>query len=69
MNSTNSSTDRIIEIPRFYGSLSLMLKKFDKYARQDAFAGSTVEEFESWKKESRETLKEIGRASCRERVS
>ncbi len=59
MNSTNSSTDRIIEIPRFYGSLSLMLKKFDKYARQDAFAGSTVEEFESWKKESRETLKEL----------
>lgn len=36
-----------------------MLKKFDKYARQDAFAGSTVEEFESWKKESRETLKEL----------
>lgn len=48
--------DRIIEIPRFYGSLSGMLKKFDKYARRDFFTGSTVEEFEAWKKETRETL-------------
>ncbi len=54
-----NSTDRIIEIPQFYGSLPGMLRKFDKYARQDAFAGSTAEEFERWKKESRETLKEL----------
>ena len=49
----------IIEIPKFYGSLQTMLRKFDKYARQDAFTGSTKEEFENWKKHSRATLKEL----------
>lgn len=48
--------ERIIEIPKFYGSLSGMLKKFDKYARKDFFAGNTVEEFEGWREQTRETL-------------
>ena len=39
--------DTIIQIPHFYGSLKGMQDKFDKYARQDAFAGSTREEWES----------------------
>ena len=30
---------------RFYGSLASMLRKYDRYARQDAFRGSTPEEF------------------------
>ena len=51
--------DRIIEIPKFYGSLPGMLKKFDKYARQDNFTGKTREEFEVWKEKSRETIKEL----------
>ena len=28
---------------RFYGSLASMLRKYDRYARQDAFRGSTPE--------------------------
>lgn len=51
--------DRIIDIPQFYSSLPLMLKKFDKYARKDYFTGGTVEEFEAWRKQTRGTLKEL----------
>ena len=47
--------DTIIQIPHFYGSLKGMQDKFDKYARQDAFTGSTREEWEAWKETSRET--------------
>ncbi|MBE5883897.1 MAG: alpha/beta fold hydrolase [Lachnospiraceae bacterium] len=36
-----------------------MLRKFDKYAGQDAFKGHTREEFECWRKESRATIKEL----------
>ena len=35
--------DTIVQIPHFYGSLKGMQKKFDNYARQDAFTGSTRE--------------------------
>ena len=51
--------DRIIEIPKFYSSLPTMLKKFDKYARKDVFTGSTLEEFEKWRDESRRTIREL----------
>ena len=51
--------DTIIQIPHFYGSLKGMQNKFDKYARQDAFTGSTREEWEAWKETSRETLKDL----------
>ena len=51
--------DTIIQIPHFYGSLRGMQDKFDKYARQDAFTGSTREEWEAWKETSRETLKDL----------
>ena len=43
----------IIKIPRFYGSLQGMLRKFDKYGRQDAFRGATPEEFEAWQQQAR----------------
>lgn len=36
-----------------------MLAKYDKYARQDAFHGETLAEWEAWKREARETLKEL----------
>lgn len=51
--------DRIIEINKFYSSLPTMLRKFDKYARKDAFDGSTVEEFELWRTKTQETLWEL----------
>ncbi len=49
-------TDRIIEISKFYSSLPTMLRKFDKYARKDVFRGKGLEEFEAWKKKTKETL-------------
>ncbi len=51
--------NRMIEITKFYGSLPAMLKKYDKYARQDAFRGSSCEEFEDWKKKGRKTIREL----------
>lgn len=51
--------DRIIEIPKFYSSLPAIMKKFDKFARKDAFTGSTLAEFEEWKARSRETIREL----------
>lgn len=53
------TADRIIEIPRFYSSLPGMLRKYDKYARQDAFSGHTPEEFEVWREKTREKLWEL----------
>ena len=37
---------------RFYGSLASMLRKYDRYARQDAFRGSTPEEFRQWREDT-----------------
>lgn len=51
--------ERIIQIPKFYGSLPGMLKKFDRYARQDRFRGSTAEELQEWQRKSRECLKDL----------
>lgn len=51
--------DRIIDIPEFYSSQTLMLRKYDKYARKDFFAGSTLDEFEAWREKTREALKDL----------
>lgn len=57
MAQTLSETNpRLIDIPRFYGSLQGMLRKYDKYARQDYFRGQTREEFEAWRQQTREML-------------
>ena len=43
-------TDEKRNLPKIhtcYGTLPSMLRKFDKYARQDCFAGHTREEFEA----------------------
>ena len=53
------STERTIHIDRYYGSLKAMRARFDKRARRDAFTGSSVEEFERWRGDSRETLKSL----------
>lgn len=50
---------RVIDIPEFYGSLPGMLAKFDRYARQDAFRGSTAEELQRWQETARDTLWEL----------
>lgn len=51
--------DKTFELPRFYGSLAGMQRKFDKYSRQDAFTGETLEEFQTWQKNAKETLKDL----------
>jgi len=48
-----------IKIAPYYGSLQGMKRKFDKYARQDFFKGSSIEEFEQWKTETRNKLSGI----------
>ncbi|MCI7790996.1 MAG: alpha/beta fold hydrolase [Lachnospiraceae bacterium] len=47
---------RIIPIRKYYGSLENMKAKFDRYARKSFFRGNSIEEYEKWKKEARETL-------------
>ncbi len=51
--------DKTFELPRFYGSLAGMQRKFDKYSRQDAFTGETIEEFQAWQQKAKETLKDL----------
>lgn len=51
--------DRTLEVPKFYGSLAAMQRKFDKFSRQDAFTGDTVEELQAWQQQARTTLKEL----------
>lgn len=44
------------KIEACYGSLSSMLRKFDRFARQDCFRGQSVEEFEEWREKTRRLL-------------
>ena len=44
---------------RVYGSLSSMLRKYDRYARKDAFCGQTPQEFEAWRARTRALLHEL----------
>lgn len=39
-----------------YGSLTGMLRKFDRYARQSRFSGKTAEEWMVWQKVTRNPL-------------
>ena len=36
-----------------------MTAKFDRYARQDSFQGKTIEEYQNWKQEARQTLSDL----------
>ncbi len=51
--------DKTFELPKFYGSLAGMQRKFDKYSRQDAFTGENLEEFQAWQQKAKETLKDL----------
>ena len=44
---------------RVYGSFASMLRKYDRYARQDAFRGSTPEEFRQWREDTRSLLQSL----------
>lgn len=48
-----------IKIEKYYGSLTGMLKKYEKVFRSDCFRGETREEFEEWKSRSRKLLREL----------
>lgn len=50
---------RTISIKKYYGSLGNMKAKYDRYARQDFFHGKTIEEYQSWKQEARQTLSDL----------
>lgn len=50
---------RVIKIQKYYGSLGNMLKKYDRFSRQNAFHGNSVEEYEAWKKEARNILLQL----------
>lgn len=55
-------TDEKRNLPKIhtcYGTLPSMLRKFDKYARQDCFAGHTREEFEAWREEVKQLLEDL----------
>lgn len=47
------------EITACYGTLPSMLRKFDRYARRDFFAGETREDFVQWQKAMRRLLHEL----------
>lgn len=51
--------ERTIEIKEYYGSLKRMMAKYDSLARRDAFTGNTVEAYETWKKQARNTLRKL----------
>lgn len=49
--------ERTIKIDRYYGSLKGMMSKYERLARSDAFTGSSVQDYETWKKKTRATLR------------
>lgn len=49
-------TNRIIKIEKYYGSLQNMLSKYDRLARKDAFQAKSLDEYDVWKEQARETL-------------
>lgn len=51
-----TNNERTIHIDKYYSSLPNMLKKFERYARKDYFKGNSIEEFEKWKLNARQTL-------------
>ncbi len=43
----------------YYGSLEGMLRKYDLYAHQDSFKGTTLDEFRRWATQTRSSLAEL----------
>ncbi len=48
-----------VTIEKYYGSLGGMLRRYEAKACADRFKGSSAQEFEAWKKEEREKLREL----------
>lgn len=46
-------------VSQVYPTLPSLLRKFDRYARQDAFAGHTAAEFEAWREKMKNLLREL----------
>lgn len=44
--------ERTIKIEKYYTCMDYMLKKFDKYKRQNRLKADTIEEYEAWKKQT-----------------
>ncbi len=42
-----------------YGSVNLILKKYDRYARKDCFSGQNYDELTEWQQRSRHTLTKL----------
>ena len=55
-NMMSNEQNELPEITRIYPTLPSILRKYERYGRQDAFRGSTQAEFEAWRKKSRATL-------------
>ncbi len=53
MNQENSDVERV------YPTLPSILKKYDRYARKDAFTGKEKTEFETWQRASKQTLQKL----------
>lgn len=49
----------IPNVERVYPTLPSILKKYDKYARRDAFTGTEKSEFQLWQSASRRTLRQL----------
>lgn len=53
---TVSATTELPPIGRVYPTLPSLLRKYDKYARQDAFPGGSAEEFLRWRQKAKKQL-------------
>lgn len=51
-----SAMTELPPIPEVYPTLPSILRKFDRYARKDAFSGKTQEEFSLWQKNTKKLL-------------
>lgn len=51
--------ERIEQVKEYYPCLESMKRKFDRFARKDAFTAKTKEEYETWALRARNQLFEL----------
>ena len=56
---TPEKVREVAEISKIYPTLPSMLRKYERYGRQDDFRGKTSEEFVAWQMRSRATLRAL----------
>lgn len=54
-----SATTELPSIREVYPTMPSMLRKFDRYARQDAFSGQTREDFLCWQEGMKKLLRDL----------